>query len=535
MTFTFDVTNVGPAGLTNVPFTDPLPAGFSYLSSSCAVLSGGAACGPVSFTPSPPLVSSTVASLPANSVVRITIVGQAANLPGSWNNRGSVGIPLPGVFDPDLTSNASAVSFNVTSDLPSVAKFTTRANSSPSGTTAYTIVVSNPGSGLPITNLQITDVLPSTWTYLTTTAVTLASGATRPSALTPTVGNFTPTWGNFNLVAGSSVLINFVASIPAAQTCGQVLSNQVNTVFTRGGGTLTSSYLGADPGLTSDDVSIRCPQIGSAKSLLSQTDNGDGSFSLQYAVRFRNTGDETLNTVQIRDPLTTTFGTLTASDPPLPSQYRIASAPVFFGTCTGMNVVGGYNGSASLNLATGSLVTGQECEIRFTVQMGPTATTSIYNNQANALGTGSFSVQGVNDLSDDGVNAIPTNNNGTGTTNDPTPATITPSASLSISKTNSTDTLVAGETTSYVIEIANDGPSGVVNAVLRDLPTAGLGCVPTSCTVTIGAGVCPNPGSAPGELSTTNLAGAGVLIPRLNTASRMQFVFDCGVTATGLP
>jgi uncharacterized repeat protein (TIGR01451 family) len=537
LTFTFDVTNVGPATLSNVPFTDPLPAGFSHLSSNCTVLSGGASCGATLFTPSPAQVDGTITSLPPGSVVRYTIAGLAANLPGSWNNRGSVQIPLPGLFDPDLQSNASAVSFNVTSDLPSVSKFTTRANSSPNGTTAYTIVVSNPTNGLPVTNMRITDLLPTGWTYVSTTAVTLNPGSTRPTLLTPTLGDSTPTWGLFNLGTATSVVISFVAAIPPSQTCGQVVSNVVNAVYTRGGGTQTSSYLGLDAGLTSDDVAIRCPQVGAAKVLLAQADNGDGSFSLQYSIRFRNTGDETLSPLQVRDPLASAqggaFGVLTANNPPGPSEYRIATAPVFVGPCAGMALAGGYNGGSQQNLATGSLVVGQECEIRFSIQMGPTATLSIYNNQSDVRGTGSASLIAANDLSDDGTDPLPGSTNGFGTSNDPTPALISPSAQLSISKTNGVTELIAGQTISYIVEVDNAGPSGVLQATLRDVPSAGLVCTNASCTVLIGTATCPAVGVALGELSIANLNSAGVLIPRINAGARLQFVIDCDVTATG--
>jgi uncharacterized repeat protein (TIGR01451 family) len=539
MTFSFDITNVGPATLSNVVFSDPLPAGFTYLSADCAVISGAAVCGSTNYIASPSEVVGTVTSMPAGSQVRYTIVGIASNLPGSWNNQGQVRLP-PGILDPDLTSNRSAVSFNVTSDLPSVSKFTTRASSSPGGTTAFTIVVSNPSSGLVASNMRITDLLPSGWSYLTTTAVTLNGTATRPVLQTPTLGDTTPTWGQFNLPAtGSSVVIRFVASIPLSQTCGQVVSNVAEAVYSRGGGTLTSAYLGNDPGLTSDDVTIFCPQAGLAKRLLSQADNGDGSFRLDYALRFKNTGSETLNPTQIRDPLANAqsgiFGSITTTVPPLPGEYRIASAPAFFGSCTGMSAQSSFNGGSQLNVATGSLAAGQECEIRFSVQFGATATLSTYTNQAQIVGTGSFSANPVSDLSDDGTDPTPSSINGTGTVNDPTPASIAPSVNLVLSKTNGTDTLVAGSTTTYAIVIDNFGPSGLLNAVLRDQASAGLQCSAVSCTVLSGVAVCPNIGLAAGELSMANLSGTGTLIPRLNSGSRMQIDITCSVLATGLP
>lgn len=539
LTFTFEVTNSGPATLTNVPFSDPLPTGFSYLFASCSSVIGGAVCSPPVFTPVPASVDGTITTMPPNSAVRYTIVGLAGSLPGSWNNRGEVRIPLPGIFDPDLISNASAVSFNVTSDFPSVSKLTTRPNTTPSGTTGFTIIVSNPSAGLALTNLRLTDFLPTGWTYVTTTGVTLNAGATRPSFQTPTFGAVTPTWGHFNLGANSSIEISFVASVPSAQTCGAVVSNEVTATYTRGGGTQTSAYLGNSSGLTSDDVTVYCPQVGAAKSLLSQVDNGDGSFSLQYAIRFRNSGNEPLNPIQFSDALATAqggaMGSFTATDPPSAGQYRVASAPVFFGACTGMTLASGYDGSVQRNLATGSLAAAQECEVRMTVQMAPTATVTTYTNQAVISGTGTFSTSGATDLSDDGVLSDPASNNGSGSTDDPTPAVIAPSAALEISKSNSLNTLVAGQTTAYTVTLSNAGPSGVLNSVLRDVSSAGLVCTSATCNVVAGSGVCPSAGVAPGELSIPNLIGPGVLIPRINSGAQMEFVVVCDVTATGLP
>lgn len=539
MTFTFDITNVGPATATNVLFTDPLPAGFAYQSASCAVVTGAATCGGLSYTPSPSVLLGTVTQMPAGSAVRYTIVGNAANLPGSWNNRGAVTLQT-GILDPDAISNQSAVSFNVLSDLPSISKFTTRANTVPGGTTAYIIVLSNPASGLPVSNTQVTDLLPPGWTYLSTNAITLNGGATRPVFITPTVGAATPTWGSFNLPAsGSSIVINFVASVPANQTCAQVLSNVAQASYTRGGGTLTSVYPGLDPGLTSDDVTVSCPAVGVAKNLRSQTDNGDGTFTVEYAVVFTNPGSENLNPTTLSDPLAAaqggSFGINTAANPPALGAYRIAAAPVFFGTCSGMGLSGGYNGAAQANLASGTLSAGQQCEVRFSVQFGVSTTVSTYLNQARVTATTALTAVVITDLSDNGANPDPTNTNGAGTANDPTPVTVAQSAFLGIVKSNATSTLLAGVSTTYQITVFNNGPSGAINAVLKDVPSSGLVCTAIDCVIASGVAVCPAVGAGAGQLSISNVLGAGVLIPRLNANSTLVFNIVCGVTATGLP
>jgi uncharacterized repeat protein (TIGR01451 family) len=141
----------------------------------------------------------------------------------------------------------------------------------------------------------------------------------------------------------------------------------------------------------------------------------------------------------------------------------------------------------------------------------------------------------ITDLSDDGSDPTPSSINGTGTANDPTPAIISPSAFLTISKTNTVSSLIAGQTTSYIIDVNNTGPSGVLRAVLRDVTTAGLVCTSATCSVTSGTATCPAVGPAAGELSIANLAGAGVILPRLNANASLQFIVNCDVTATGLP
>jgi uncharacterized repeat protein (TIGR01451 family) len=539
MTFTFDVTNVGPATASNVVFTDPLPAGFAYQGASCAVVTGAAVCGALAYTPVPSTLVGTITQLPAGSAVRYTIVGNAANLPGSWNNRGAITLQN-GTLDPDTVSNQSAVSFNVVSDLPSISKFTTRANTNPGGTTAYSIVVSNPTSGLAISNLQVTDLLPPGWTYLSTSAITLNGGATQPTVITPAVGAATPTWGSFSLPpSGASIVISFVASVPTSQTCAQVVSNVAQASYTRGGGTLTSVYPGLDPGLTSDDVTVRCPAVGIAKNLRTQVDNGDGSFTVEYAVVFANPGSENLNPTVVSDPLAFaqggSFGNNTGANPPALGSYRIAVAPAFFGACIGMALTGGYNGAAQASLANGTLSAGQQCEVRFSVQFGVSTTVSTYLNQARITATTALTAVVISDQSDDGSNPDPTSTNGAGGTNDPTPLTVSQSAFLGINKSNASATLPAGASTTYQITVFNNGPSGAINAVLKDAPSSGLVCTAIDCTVTSGTATCPTVGAGAGLLSIGNVLGAGVLIPRLNANSALTFNIVCDVTATGLP
>ncbi len=102
---------------------------------------------------------------------------------------------------------------------------------------------------------------------------------------------------------------------------------------------------------------------------------------------------------------------------------------------------------------------------------------------------------------------------------------------LSIVKTNTTTTLIAGSTTSYLITVSNTGPAALVNGVLKDTPSAGLQCTSVTCLGASGPAICPGLAS----MTVANLIGPGIVIPSLSgsPASSLQFRVDCNVTATG--
>lgn len=108
---------------------------------------------------------------------------------------------------------------------------------------------------------------------------------------------------------------------------------------------------------------------------------------------------------------------------------------------------------------------------------------------------------------------------------------ITATTLLSITKTDSLETVSTGGTTSYTITVNNEGPSDAPNAVLTDPAVTGLNCTAVSCSVISGAAVCP---VAP-ALSMANLQGSGVAISSFPANSSLSFQVTCTVTATGTP
>lgn len=125
----------------------------------------------------------------------------------------------------------------------------------------------------------------------------------------------------------------------------------------------------------------------------------------------------------------------------------------------------------------------------------------------------------------------------TGTTVDLTPSnnittvtsTVVPAASLSVSKTNGTTTLVAGSSTTYTVTFTNAGPANGIGAVARDTPSAGLsGCAVLSCA---GAG-SPTAAACPATPADLLLPG-GTTLPSFPANSTLTFLVQCGVSATG--
>lgn len=110
----------------------------------------------------------------------------------------------------------------------------------------------------------------------------------------------------------------------------------------------------------------------------------------------------------------------------------------------------------------------------------------------------------------------------------PATTAVSPAAHLTLDKTNGTDSLVAGQTTSYTVTVANLGPGDAPGTLVRDAPGAGLSCASVSCSATAGA-------SCPVGLSMASLTSAGQALPTFSAGSTVRFVVKCEVTASGFP
>jgi uncharacterized repeat protein (TIGR01451 family) len=124
--------------------------------------------------------------------------------------------------------------------------------------------------------------------------------------------------------------------------------------------------------------------------------------------------------------------------------------------------------------------------------------------------------------------ALLTETNTANNTSSTASSSVSPATLLTVAKTNGETSQVAGETTTYTITIANQGPGAAPGAMVRDSATPGLSCSTVTCSATSGAS-CPA-----ASFPFADLASGVQISPTFAAGSTATFVVTCGVTATGL-
>jgi uncharacterized repeat protein (TIGR01451 family) len=99
-------------------------------------------------------------------------------------------------------------------------KSTTTPTITQGGVATYKITVSNGPGRTAATGVDIQDVLPTGFTYNSTIAINLGTGATRTTPTNPTAGSTTATWGKFDIPSGDQVEITFRATSNATIALG---------------------------------------------------------------------------------------------------------------------------------------------------------------------------------------------------------------------------------------------------------------------------------------------------------------------------
>lgn len=242
---------------------------------------------------------------------------------------------------------------------------------------------------------------------------------------------------------------------------------------------------GLSNGVDEDDptpvTALFTPRIGVAKTVnVDETINADGTVSVPFRVWTENNGTEPLVDVVISDQLTGVaplFGAYVAGGASATldkGEYTIDVVPAFNGACSTGSLTALYDGNVQNELATLTrLEVGNGCSIDFTLRFNPSSPLPVggYSNQAQASGDGELTGDSVSDLSQDGVNPDP-NNDDDATDNDvPTPVNPNYTARIGISKALHSGLAVNGDGSFsgvFQLKVENLGNEDLLNVEIND-------------------------------------------------------------------
>jgi len=375
------------------------------------------------------------------------------------------------------------------------------------GQVTYTIVVRNAVD--PAVGVTVSDTLPVSFTYASTSGIATSGAVTRTATVTPTLSDTAPTWGTWDMAPNGAITITFVADVAPGAAPG-VYDNTAYASATNHPmiddegpvGQDADTPPGEDPE-TDEDVTIEDPVIGAAKAVSTTVNNGDGTYTVAYTITVENLGSVSLNNVQVTDDLLTAFAGATS--------LNVVSV-----TSSDFTVNSGYNGSTHTDVLDGSdsLAAGASGAIVLTVRVRPGGNLGPYNNQATASGTSPGGAT-VSDLSDNGTDPDP-NGNGDPTElgeNDETPVTFTENPVIGVAKdmasvTNHGDGIY---TVVYTLTVENFGDVPLINVQVTDSLTTTFSGVVSYTVDSVTSGDFTVNGGYDGDTDTDLLIGGDTL------------------------
>ena len=410
-TFTTSNSTVAQLVTVNVTCLDP---GNSVTVTVNAAISGAVASGTTIANTS----DLTYTSLPgtqgncSTSPFTCTEVGGSGS--GTGERDGSGGSGADGTVLNNYAVTSNTVNTTVTSIIDvSLDKQVSNATPNVGDTVTFTLVIANAGPSTA-TNIDVTDVIPSGYTYV---ASSITGGDTNDDTNPATTGL---TWTINSLASGASVNLTYQATVLASGTYDNYAEitdhDQTDCDSTPGNASTTEDD---DDTQTVTPMAAENPVIGAAKDM-SATGTGPWTVTIDYV--FENFGNVTLDNLTSSDNLSVVFGTAGVDW----SFTSISSVPAAFANPA-------YNGSTVTELInqapTQSLGVGGTASISVTITVN---TPGSYNNQVTVYGDSPLGTT-VNDDSTDGTDPDPNGNN-TPDENTPTPLVLD-FADLSLTKT----------------------------------------------------------------------------------------------------
>ncbi|MET3027961.1 gliding motility-associated C-terminal domain-containing protein [Flavobacterium sp. UW10123] len=416
--FSLQVNNAGPQATDNVTITDLLPSGYTFVSYNTTAGSYDAVTG-----------LWTVGSMPVSSshTLQITALVNAA---GNYTNSAEVtassqpdpdSTPNNGITTEDDYAEVSTTPIPQLSDL-SLTKTVNNITPLVGSHVTFTIVVANNGPQ-DNTGVQITDLLPSGYTY---SSFTVSTG---------TYNSTTGAWNIGNLANGESETLQITAIVNASgnyQNIAEVTAanlpdpnstpnNGVPTENDYATATITPTAQAADLSLTKT-VNNGNPLVGSL---------------VTFEVVVTNIGPQDTSGVTVTDLL--------------PNGYTYSNFTISTGT---------YDPVTGL-WTVGNLINGKSETLQILAIVNPTGN---YVNVAEVT-----------------ASALPdpdsTPNNGVTTEDDYATATVTPnaqSADLSLTKTVNNTAPLVGSSVIFEVIVTNNGPQNTTGVEVTDLLPSGF-------------------------------------------------------------
>ncbi len=447
VTYTVVVSNAGPSDAVGAAVADVLTASLVAPSWTCTGISGGTCTAAGAGN-----IADTV-TLPAGASVTYTVtasVDPAAT--GSLVNTATVAAPA-GTTDPDPTDNSATDvdTLAPTADL-SITKSDGLADLVPGTAVTYTVVATNAGpsavAGATVTDLLPAQLLAATWTC---TAIGGSCPATGSGDIV----------ANIDLAVGGSATFTISATVSPAAT-----STLANTVTIAAPGGVTDPVAGNNTATDTDTLSPVADLSITKSDGLASAQPGD---PVTYTIVVGNAGPSAVTGAPVTDVLPAALAAATWS-----------CAPSAGATCAASGV---GNINTVVGLPVGATAT-------FTVTTSISASTGVIVNTAQV-----DAPAGVSDPD-------PTDNVATDTTS------ITPTADLSITKTDGLTTVAAGAVVTYTVVAGNAGPSPISAATVTDVVPAVLVGATWTCSATAGS-TCGAPSGVGSINVLVDLAAGG--------------------------
>jgi len=470
LTITLNNTAPGAAPLSGVAFTDAmLPSNVVIAPTPNASTTCGT--GTVTAVAAATNVSLTGGSVGANASCTVTVSVTSAT-PGIWIDS----IPAGAVSSTQGASNGNTATATLNVGNTSgvgVGKSFAPVNIPPNGTSVLTITISNTGTtAVPLSALAVTDTLP--------TNITVAS--TPNASTTCTGGTVTAAAGATSVVLGGGTLAANASCQIAVNVTGTVFGTFTNTIPQ---GAITSAQGATNAAATSAQITIGQPTLIVVKSSNPSGASVSPGETIGYTIKISNTGTQPETTTHISDALT--------------NAALVPGSVVVNGVAAPDAVVTGGQSIGTLAIGATDTIT-YNATVNITAPTGATVT-----NTAQALG----------DQPCSGGSCA-----GASTPNTVAPPILTATKLIDGQQSES---VIAGQTVTYTVAVANIGPSPAIGTTLTDT-------IPTGVTANVGTvtlnGVAVSGATLNGQVLTVPMATVAA-----GTTSTLAFKAVIGATA----